>query len=281
MQFTRFFAESLISLALASGLVACRKPAPAANPDAGTTMLVPQVLASAGSQTLREMDAPLAWLFLPQAPVTTGSSPDVLVAAHLPCGFRPMYGTVTRRGNTLGVRLRARFAGPGSPSPDRTTPCPTEPPTVQFISLNTVRLGELDVIDLAPHPPGAVPAPSPVHLSVSRDDHTALPSALRWVRGCTAQDDSTCPHGGVCGALRELPGKGVCVPPLDAFLVVQRPCPVDTVLFELDHPGPYPTAVAPPPGPLRACLSACRAGQCPAGLTCIPREGGPGACVRP
>ncbi|MFO0560188.1 MAG: hypothetical protein U0269_19385 [Polyangiales bacterium] len=252
--------------------------------DAGPSMMVPQELAPVGGQSPsgREIDAPLAWLFLPQTPVTTGSVPDVLAASHLPCGFRAMYGTVQRDGNQLRVRVRARYTGPNVPT-DRTTPCPTEPPSIQYVSLNTIRLGEYTVVDAAAHPAGTVPAPPPLALSVIPDDPSAPSASARWVRACTAGDDNSCAQRGrgACGAVRETPGRGVCVPPIDAFLAVNRPCPQDTTEFTLDHPGAYSMPVAPAPGALRACLPSCNAqGACPSGLQCVRREGGSaGACV--
>lgn len=274
--------QGICALALLS--VGCSKPTPASRQtDAGSGLLVPQALApvGGGSPGGREFDAPIAWLFLPQNPVTTGSSPDVLAAAHLPCGFRAMYSTVQREGDELRVRVRARFPGANPPA-DRSTPCPNEPPSIQYVSLNTVRLGELRVVDAAPHPAGAVPSPAPVTLRVIPDDSNAPPASARWVRGCTAGDDSTCASGGgVCGAVRETPGRGVCVAPIDAFLAVRRPCPQDHTEVTLDHPGAYAMPVAPAPGALRACLPACNAqGACPTGTQCVRRENGSaGACV--
>ncbi len=246
-------------------------------------MLVPQVLARVGaaSPSGREIDAPLAWLFLPQAPVTTGSVPDVIAAAQLPCGFRAMYGTVDRVGDELRVRVRARFNGANVPT-DRVTPCPSEPPSIQFVSLNRIRLGEYRVIDAAAHPAGAVPAPAAVTLTVIPDDANAPIASSRWVRPCTTGDDSTCARaGGVCGGVSETAGRGVCVPPLDPFLAVSRPCPEQTQEVTLDHPGPYAAPVAPAHNALRACLPACNErGECPAQLQCVRRAGGAaGACV--
>lgn len=266
--------------------VGCRAPraAAGAQPDGGPVMLVPSAVAPVGGRSAsgREIDAPIAWFFLPQWPVTTGSSPDVIAAAALPCGFRAMYSTVDRDGASLRVRIRARFTGAGSP-PSLTTPCTTEPPSLQFASLNRVRLGEYTIVDASRRANGDDMIPS-LQLSVVRDDESAPSEAERWVRGCAAGDDRACATrgGGVCGSVRETPGRGVCVPPLDPFLVVGRPCPERTTEVALDHPEPYATAVAPPPGPLRACLTACNAeGRCPSGLQCVRRSSSSaGACVR-
>jgi hypothetical protein len=281
-------------IAVALLFCGCKRPQGAANGAGGragggadgAAILVPQVLAPVGGRSAsgREMDAPLAWLFVPQWPATTGSSPDVIAAAHLPCGYRMMYSTVDRDGTQLKVRVRARFAGPVAPT-DRTTPCPTEPPALQFVSLNTIRLGDYQLVDAALHPAGAIAAPAPLSLPVVRDDHTTPSEADRWVRQCTPGDDAFCAAhgGGVCGAVRERPGVGVCVPPLDPYLVVSRPCPERTTELELEHSGPYGTPVAPRGSSLRACLPACGAeDRCPTGLTCVRRAGssGPGACVR-
>ncbi|MBL8680904.1 MAG: hypothetical protein JNK05_17115 [Myxococcales bacterium] len=269
----------------------CKRPEGAANgsrarADGGAAILVPQALAPVGARSPsgREIDAPLAWMFVPQWPATTGSSPDVIAAAHLPCGFRMMYSTVDRDGAELRVRVRARFAGPNPPT-DRTTPCPTEPPALQFVSLNTVRLGDYQLVDAALHPAGAIAAPAPLALPVVRDDNTTPSEADRWVRQCTPGDDSFCvAHGGgVCATARERADKGVCVPPLDPYLVVGRPCPERTAEIELDHRGAFATPVAPRGSSIRACLPACSAeGRCPTGLECVRRVGssGPGACLR-
>ncbi len=267
---------------MSAALSGCRRPAPAARAgDAGSVMRVPSMLAAvgAGSPSGREMDAPLAWMFLPQAPVLTGSVPDVLTATHLPCGFQPMYGTVDRVGDALRVRVRARFTGPGLPR-DRVTPCPTEPPWVQFVSLNRIRLGTYTVEDAAGHPAGTVPAPAALQLEVLPDDPRAPAESTRWVRPCRAGDDGSCVHGGVCGEVQETPGRGVCVPPHDAFLIVRRPCPEPSSELALAHPGPYAIAATPAPGTLRACLPACNArGECPADMQCLRRGSGRGACV--
>jgi hypothetical protein len=251
--------------------------------DAEPSMLVPQVLApvNGGSASGREIDAPLAWLFLLQAPVTTGSVPDVLVASQLPCGFQAMYGTVAldAPSHTLRVRVRARYTPPGQP-PDRVTPCPTGPPSIQYVSLNTVRLGEYDVVDAALHPPGSHPVPAPVHLSVIPDDANAPSESTRWVRPCTVGQDAMCTAGGVCGQLPSTPGRGVCVPPWDAFLAVNRPCPAPTTQITLQHPGEYQLSVHSRPGPFDACLPACNSrGQCPPTLRCELVARDAGACV--
>lgn len=240
--------------------------------DGGPAILVPQVLApvNGGSPSGREIDAPLAWMYLPQAPVTTGSVPDVLVASQLPCGFQAMYGTVTQDdiAHTLRVRMRARYTGQGLP-PDRVTPCPTEPPSIQFVSLNRVRLGEFTVIDAAAHPTGSHPVPRPVQLSVVRDDNTAPAESVRWVRQCVVGHDRECVGGGVCGEVPATPGRGVCVPPTDAFLAVNRPCPTGTAQITLNHPGEYEMPVHGTGAQFEACLPACNAnGQCPPTLRC-------------
>ena len=262
----------------------CKKSDPSLRVrDVESTILVPQVLApvNGGSSSGREIDAPLAWLFLPQAPVTTGSAPDVLVASQLPCGFQAMYGTVSldEATHTLRVRMRARFTGTSQP-PDRVTPCPTGPPAIQFVSLNTVRLGEYEVADAAAHPAGSHPVPPTVHLSVVPDDSTAPAESVRWMRTCVVGHDRECAGGGVCGEVHSTPGRGVCVAQTDAFLAVNRPCPTGTTELSLGHPGEYTLPVHAAPGPFVTCIPACNShGQCPPTLRCERNTQGAGACV--
>jgi hypothetical protein len=259
----------------------------ATGPDAGDAgeenenVRVPSVLPVPGtpSSSGLEMDVPLAWLFLRDAPAPTGSAPEVIVGAELPCGFHPVYANVSPPHDPLRVRLRARYGGPGRPT-DTSVPCPTPNNVALIVSLQRLRLGGFTVTDATPHHPGDPPVPS-LRLQVVEENERTPSPQVRHVRGCTPGDDATCTEGGVCGAVPGRTGAGVCVPPLDPFLSAGRACqgvspgaPLGSVEVSLEHPGAYAMRAAPAPGALKACLPMCDdAHPCDASLACVPVGG--------
>ena len=95
----------------------------------------------------REVDVPIAWAYLLSEPSPTGSAPYAVVGATLPCGFAPAWTISTRApatgpegGGTVRLRMRARWQGPGEPSPAART-CASPPTAVQLVSLSVLRLG--------------------------------------------------------------------------------------------------------------------------------------------
>jgi hypothetical protein len=267
-------ALSLLTASLASG---CRKPEPIRrehkrDPSVDPRLHFPASITDPRAlQSDRERDVPIAWLFLPEDPVPTGGAPNVVAAVELPCGFRPAYGTVSPAGvSPLAVRLHALYAGPGSPSDAH---CDRHMRAIQYISLQRLRLGDFVVTDAAPRTTSDPPAPS-VTLHVVQDNESTPPVAVRRSRACHVGDDASCTAGGVCA---QVPGhtNGVCVPPIDPYLDMGRPCEDGSLEITLSHPGPHTTSVAPAPGALRACLRACDPqGHCPSSLECAN-----GVCV--
>jgi hypothetical protein len=260
------------------------RPAPTAAPAPGTApapdegnFQIPANVREPGLPSISglEYDVPVAWLFLTEDPAPTGAAPDVIVGAELPCGYRPVYGTVSPPVNPLRVRLRARFAGPGRPDP-AAVPCPTRNVAVQYISLQRLRLGTFTVSDATPHPASEPTVPS-VTLRVVEDDPRLPSRQARRLRRCTPGDDATCTAGGACGGIPGHAGLGVCVPPFDPYLVIGRLCPgpaagapMGSTEVALEHPGPYAARATPPAGALHACLPACDAAHpCDVGMQCL------------
>jgi len=227
-----------------------------------------------GTEAL-ELDAHIGWFYLPEDSVPTASAPRVLVGARLPCGYEPSFGTIDNTGRALRVLLHARYRGTGRPDPS--AQCPERTPFVDFISLSQVRLGTYPIVDVA-DPVGGPHAT----LHVVEDNAQTPTPAARAVRACTAGDDATCTAGGVCGTLAtDAATHSVCVPPLDAYLLVGRPCPAGRREVALDHAGAFAAQPAPAPGPgaLRACLPSCdETHPCDPALECVPGSAG-GVCV--
>ena len=227
----------------------------------------------------REVDVPLAWAFLPETPVPTGSAPNVLVAAELPCDYRPLYANVTPPADRLGVRLRARYAGTATPDPSR--PCARPNLALHFVSLQRLRLGSFVLSDATPLLPGWGHSMRAISLRVVPDD-AALPSAqARQSRRCSPGDDASCTGGGVCAAIPGIAGRGVCVPPLDPYLRLGRPCPDGSSAIDVVHDAPFDVSAAPPPGVIHACLPSCAADRpCGTGTAC-ESVGGTRVCLPP
>ena len=200
----------------------------------------------------QEVDVPLGWIHLLAEPAPTGSAPYAVVGAVVPCGFVPRY-TVSERGDgevRLRMRAQRRSSDGGA--------CEGGTPVVELVSLSMIRLGTWRVVDAVAHGEHDPPAPAPRVLHVVPDDATLAPAAARWTRGCATTAD--CTAGGVCA--RAATGM-VCLPPMDPWLHLGRPCP----------DGLRSVAVAPvAPGegtPWRACVAACdRAGHCVGSLRC-------------
>lgn len=242
-------------------------------------MLVPGAVPPPGMPSVDELeiDAPLAWLFLREEPAPTGSAPEVIVGAELPCGYRAVYATVSPPVDPLRVRLRARFVEQGHGGGRQ---CSRRPVAVQFVSLQKLRLGTFTVTDATAHGLHDPPVPSVV-LHVIADDERTPPRQVRQVRRCIPGQDASCTAGGVCGAIPGRTDVGVCVPPLDPYLVVGRPCPgpsawtpFGTVAVTLTHRGSFATAAVPSDGLVRACLPACDdAHPCAPTLECTDVDG--------
>ena len=216
------------------------------------------------SQNGTELDVPLSWLFVSESPAITGSAPNVVVGGVMPCGFRAVFGTVSPPAAALHVRIHAVYAGQGDP---RAEHCETQPAFVQIVSLQRLRLGEYAVSDALPARGDAGVLPSAA-LRVVADDSNAPSPMARRVRRCVAGDDSTCTGGGVCATIPDH-DVGVCVPPIDPYLFISRPCPDGRVDVTLAH-APMTMGPAPREGSIRACLPPCDdAHSCDAGFECI------------
>lgn len=270
---------SLLALLVLGPVLGCKKKPPhttVAVVDSGPRFSVPSVLPAVGTRSAREFDVPLAWLYLVEEPVPTGSAPDVIVGAEVPCGFVPLLGTVSPPETPLRVRLRVRFAGPGEP--DATIPCPTRPGIAVPISLQRLRRASFTVTDEMPHGAGDPPMPS-VSLHVIEDNERTPAPMLRRVRPCNPDDDASCTGGGACGGVPGRPGVGVCAPPLDPYLSIGRSCPAGSAEIRLERARPFGVRAAPPPGEFRACLPSCDpAHPCTAPLSCL-QVGGHGVCA--
>ena len=201
-----------------------------------------------------EVDVPLRWIHLLAEPAPTGSAPYAVVGAVVPCGFVPRY-TVSERGEGE-VRLRMR----AQRRPSDGVACDGGTPVVELVSLSMIRLGTWRVVDAVAHGEHDPPVlPSRV-LHVVPDDATLAPAAVRWTRGCSTTSD--CTAGGVCAHAAT---GTLCLPPMDPWLHLGRPCPDGLRSVAV-------TPVAPGEGtPWRACVAACdRAGQCVGSLRCDP-----------
>ena len=217
----------------------------------------------------REIDAPLSWFYLAEDPVPTGSSPEVIVGAELPCGYRPVFGDVSDPVSPLRVRLHAVYAGNGTPGSER---CATPNRAAQFISLHRLRLGTFAIVDAVAHQPGDPPAPTAT-LHVVRDDDTLAPVDRRRWRACSRGGDEACTAGGVCGTVPGAPPEhGVCVPPMDPFLAVGRPCNDHFVDFVLSagEPARDVHVCLPPVGPASSCPVGLHALVTDAASPCVP-----------
>ncbi len=222
----------------------------------------------------RDLDVPLTWIFVTDDPAPTGTAPNAIVGASLPCGFRAVYGTVSPPdAPTLGVRIHAVFEGSGDP---RAAQCDTRPVSVQTVSLQRLRLNRFTVTDATPHGATDPPVPS-VALRVVADDATTPAPMVRRYRSCAPGDDASCTAGGACGAFA---GRttGLCVPPMDPNLASDQPCPEGRAAITLTH-APMSGPVAPPDGVLHACVAACDdAHPCHASFECVT-EGTHGVCL--
>jgi hypothetical protein len=200
----------------------------------------------------QEIDVPLRWIHLLAEPAPTGSTPYAVVGATVPCGFVPRY-TVSERGEgEVRLRMRAqRRATDGGL-------CDGGTPVVELVSLSLIRLGTWRVVDAVAHGEGDVPSPTPRVLHVVPDDGTLAPAAERWTRPCRATAD--CAGGGLCARVA---AASICLPPMDPWLHLGRPCPEGTRSVEAVPVSPVDGA------PWRACVAACdRAGHCPGRLQC-------------
>lgn len=212
----------------------------------------------------REVDVPIAWAYLLSEPSPTGSAPYAVVGATLPCGFAPAWTISTRApatgpegGGTVRLRMRARWQGPGEPSPAART-CASPPTAVQLVSLSVLRLGAWRVVDEIAHGP-TDPALPEVVQHVVADDATLRPAAERWTRPCAA--DADCP-GGVCAAVG---GGRLCAPRTDPWRANGQACPGGTRAVSLRH-GEGDAART-----WEGCVAACGdGGACPGALRCDP-----------
>ena len=129
---------------------------------------------------------------------------------------------------------------------------------VELVSLSLIRLGTWRVVDAVAHGEHDVPPPTPRVLHVVPDDATLAPAAERWTRACQATAD--CAGGGLCARV----GAGsICLPPMDPWLHLGRPCPEGTRSVEATP------ASSGEGAPWRACVAACdRAGHCAGRLQC-------------
>lgn len=221
----------------------------------------------------REIDVPLAWVFVTDDPAPTGTAPNVIVGAELPCGYRPVYGTVSPPESPLRVRVHALFQGPGAPSAAQ---CATRPVSVELISLQRLRLNAYTVTDATPHGASDPPVPT-VAMRVVADDANTPPPMVRQIRRCTPNDDASCSAGGICAAVTGR-ASGVCVPPIDPYLVVGHPCPEGRSDATLTHAAIAGPAV-PSDGVVHACLATCdTAHPCHPSLECVV-NGTHGVCL--
>jgi hypothetical protein len=212
----------------------------------------------------REIDVPLSWIYVSDDPSPTGSAPNAIVGAQLPCGFHAVYGTVTPPESPLRVRIHASFDGPGEPA---SAECPERPVSVQIVSLQRLRLGAFTVTDASPHAASDPPVPT-VSMRVVPDDATTPSAMMRQVRRCEPGHDASCTAGGVCASVAGR-AAGVCVPPIDPYLVSRRSCPDARADVALEHAAM--TAPATPHGPgVRACLPSCDdTHPCDASFECV------------
>jgi hypothetical protein len=214
----------------------------------------------------RELDVPLSWLFVSEDPAPTGSAPNAIVGATLPCGYRAVYGTVSSPdASPLRVRVHALFDGAGDPHDAR---CRSLPLSVQMVSLQRLRLADFTVTDASPHAAGDPPVPTAA-LHVVADDNATPAAMRRRFRRCTPGDDSTCTAGGVC-ATPSGRNVGVCVPPYDPYLAVEHPCPEGRAEAVLGH-APMSGPAVPADGAIHACLAGCDdTHPCDAAFECVP-----------
>ena len=103
-------ARALLAFALLSQCKPPRAPPPsaAARPDAGQRIAVTEAAPLGPSADRREVDVPLAWIYLLTDPAPTGRTPYAVVGARLPCGYEPLYLTSEKDGARIKVRFRAR-----------------------------------------------------------------------------------------------------------------------------------------------------------------------------
>ena len=267
--------------------VACkRSPPPASHPvaaagssasapaeDAGPQVRISgAILDQQGQLAHPGIDAPLAWVFLQEDPVPTGTSPNAIVAAELPCGYQPLYASAGRAVSPLTVRFHAVF----NAATVGNAPCAQRPVSVQYVSLGVVRVGAYTVTDQISH--GAADPPMPeVNLHVVGDDPSLATRMARHVRACTPGRDATCTAGGWCGTHASRPTAGTCVPPLDPFLAIGRACQTgdrEVVVAHVPSPGAAATEI-------HACLPGCDAAHaCDAPLRCVALGHGQSACMR-
>ncbi|MDO9018200.1 MAG: hypothetical protein Q8S73_14740 [Deltaproteobacteria bacterium] len=247
-----------------SGCPRSRPPpvdAAVARPDAERVPAVAEIPPPGPSADGQEVDVPLRWIHLLAEPAPTGSTPYAVVGATVPCGFVPRYTVSERAEREIRLRMRAQRGGPDGSA------CVAGRAVVELVSLSLLRLGDWRVVDAVAHGEGDVPAPTPRVLHVVADDTTLAPAAERWTRPCSATAD--CAAGGVCA--RAASGT-LCLPPMDPWLHLGRPCPEGT----------RSVAVAPVDAaegaPWRACVAACDGGgRCPGALRCDPS----GICLPP
>jgi len=203
----------------------------------------------------REVDVPLAWIYLLSDPAPTGSAPYAVLGARLPCGYGVLYGTSDKVDREVRLRLRARYRGEG-PVPAVIPPCGDRPMSVHLVSLSILRLGDWRVVDAVPHGPGDDPVPVARVQHVVADDTSLAPAAVRWTRACAT--DADCASGG--GECVRVEGVGVCQPPIDGWLGAGQGCPGGTLGADLHHG----TAAR------RGCIAACEdGGVCPGSLRCV------------
>lgn len=212
----------------------------------------------------REIDVPLAWIHVSDDPATTGSAPNAIVGATLPCGFRAVYGSVSPPESPLRVRIHAAFDGTGDPASAR---CPEPPVSVQIVSLQRLRLGDFSVTDATPHGASDPPVPT-VAMRVVPDDANAPSPMARRYRRCAVGNDASCTAGGVCANVIGR-SAGICVPPIDPYLVTNHPCPDGRADVALDHTSAPAPATPHTPG-VRACLASCDdTHPCDASFECV------------
>lgn len=257
-------ALALALLSLAAPCSRCRGGAPAAPdgalpppPDGGERIRTTEAAPLGPSPDRREVDVPLAWIYLLTDPAPTGSTPHAVVGARLPCGYEPLYLTSTKDGRTVRIRMRAGWGAPG-PVPEALPAC--EPVTRAFlVSEGILRVGDWEVVDQVPHGPGDVPPPVTRVQHVVPDDANLPPIAARWTRGCAT--DADCAGGGVCASAD---GGRLCLPEIDPWLSNRAPCVDGATAVDVQHAGNGGTRT------WRACVAACENNACARGLACSP-----------
>ena len=251
---------ALLALCLLTQCKPPRAPPPGATarPDGGQRIAVTEAAPLGPSADRREVDVPLAWIYLLTDPAPTGRTPYAVVGARLPCGYEPLYLTSEKDGARIKVRFRARWSA-ATPVPAAIPDCGERPVKAWLVSEGILRLGDWEVVDVVPHGAGDPPAPTTRVQHVVPEDANLPPLAARWVRPCAG--DADCRGGGVCA---EVDGGRLCLPEVDPWLVHHRPCVDGATEADARHTRDGVART------WRACVAACENNTCARGLTCSP-----------